>query len=487
MFVGQIKKFFPSFIKKYVFVDKGCLDDLSIFKDFTVIYYDQSQCYKDQFLSCIEQVPENFCIYTNEDYILYDTVNQNKIQLVCDILSKEDHSIGFIKFVKGSENLLGSYKSYDSLFEIDPNDSNFFTQQAAIWRTRTLQSVFYFSPQSHIGGYGGEQQEVVGSDVCRQLKIRGLQYYDGGKLRGQVHYDSNIFPYINTAIVRGKWNILEYYNELMPLFSEYKIKSYLRGYHDLLVSNDSLVSGQTNAPMYIPDELYEKYTRWNGNDILVIHDYRNNSTADMQAEFNKNFTNENLLSSIKRSLNNEENYYGATDSYLYKAFEKYSIGGKSVLITGSAFPWYEGVCIGRNVSKCVVSEYSDRSLSHPLLQYIKPDEINEKFDYILSISSFENDGLGRYGDPLDPDGDLKTMENMKKYLKPGGKMFLSVPIGIDILWWNSRRHYGQYRLPMLLKGWKVLDMYGIDLRSEESFKLFHYGNYQPLLVIEPTS
>jgi hypothetical protein len=98
-----------------------------------------------------------------------------------------------------------------------------------------------------------------------------------------------------------------------------------------------------------------------------------------------------------------------------------------------------------------------------------------------------DEGLGRYGDPLDPDGDLKTMENMKKYLKPGGKMFLSVPIGIDILWWNSRRHYGQYRLPMLLKGWKVLDMYGIDLRSEESFKLFHYGNYQPLLVIEPTS
>jgi Caenorhabditis protein of unknown function, DUF268 len=36
------------------------------------------------------------------------------------------------------------------------------------------------------------------------------------------------------------------------------------------------------------------------------------------------------------------------------------------------------------------------------------------FDAGFSISSFEHDGLGMYGDPLDPDGDLKAMRKMKQ-------------------------------------------------------------------------
>ena len=31
------------------------------------------------------------------------------------------------------------------------------------------------------------------------------------------------------------------------------------------------------------------------------------------------------------------------------------------------------------------------------------------FDVALSISSFDHDGLGRYGDPLEPDNDLRAM------------------------------------------------------------------------------
>ena len=47
--------------------------------------------------------------------------------------------------------------------------------------------------------------------------------------RGLFHYDSNIFPYIATAIVKGKWNYSEYKNELDILFNEYKINKYERG------------------------------------------------------------------------------------------------------------------------------------------------------------------------------------------------------------------------------------------------------------------
>lgn len=45
------------------------------------------------------------------------------------------------------------------------------------------------------------------------------------KKRGMSHYDSSIWPYIATAIVKGRWNFSEYPNELKYLFDEYSIKT----------------------------------------------------------------------------------------------------------------------------------------------------------------------------------------------------------------------------------------------------------------------
>ena len=44
--------------------------------------------------------------------------------------------------------------------------------------------------------------------------------------------------------------------------------------------------------------------------------------------------------------------------------------------------------------------------------------------------SFDHDGLGRYGDPINPDGDLVAMDTVRNVVKEGGVLFLTVPIGI---------------------------------------------------------
>ncbi|MFC1669666.1 DUF268 domain-containing protein [Spirochaetota bacterium] len=117
------------------------------------------------------------------------------------------------------------------------------------------------------------------------------------------------------------------------------------------------------------------------------------------------------------------------------------------------------------------------------------------FDAAFSISSFEHDGLGRYGDPVDPDGDLKAMEKMKKFLKPGGRLVLAVPIGKDSLVWNAHRVYGSLRLPMFLNGWKILKSFGFDKNmlhrdtglaydSDWKEKKIEYPQYQPVFVLE---
>lgn len=105
------------------------------------------------------------------------------------------------------------------------------------------------------------------------------------------------------------------------------------------------------------------------------------------------------------------------------------------------------------------------------------------FDTILSISSFEHDGLGRYGDPLDPYGDLRAMKSCLNMLKPGGKLILSVPVGSGCLVWNIHRIYGAYRLSKLLNDWRLVDYRG----AYQSMFSLPEGNYyeEPVFLLEP--
>jgi SAM-dependent methyltransferase len=53
----------------------------------------------------------------------------------------------------------------------------------------------------------------------------------------------------------------------------------------------------------------------------------------------------------------------------------------------------------------------------------------------------EHVGLGRYGDQLDPDGDLKAMAELKRVLSPGGSLLFVVPIGKPKIMFNGHRIY----------------------------------------------
>ena len=49
------------------------------------------------------------------------------------------------------------------------------------------------------------------------------------------------------------------------------------------------------------------------------------------------------------------------------------------------------------------------------------------FDAIVAISTVEHIGLGHYKDPVDQDGDRKTMTRVGRWLKSGGWAYLDVP------------------------------------------------------------
>ena len=51
----------------------------------------------------------------------------------------------------------------------------------------------------------------------------------------------------------------------------------------------------------------------------------------------------------------------------------------------------------------------------------------------------EHVGLGRYGDPINPDGSQLAAAELQRVLQPGGRLFLSVPVGRERVCFNAHR------------------------------------------------
>ena len=66
---------------------------------------------------------------------------------------------------------------------------------------------------------------------------------------------------------------------------------------------------------------------------------------------------------------------------------------------------------------------------------------NESIQSISCMHVIEHIGLGRYGDTLDPDGDLKAIAELKRVLAIGGSLLLVVPIGKPAIFFNAHRIY----------------------------------------------
>jgi hypothetical protein len=234
-------------------------------------------------------------------------------------------------------------------------------------------------------------------------------------------------------------------------------------------------------PRNIPAQLYEDYTLGN---LIPVHEWY----LDDSSQKSVIFTIEEVNRFIYKAAQRHNNYYGPTDGYLYAMLDKYadSIKEKKVAIIGSNTPWYESVVLSYG-GYPVTIEYNKIFNEDLRIEVMTVDEYNQNpqvFDAVISISSIEHDGLGRYGDPINPQGDLETMSKIRTILKDEGLFFLSVPVGVDALYWNAHRIYGKLRLPLLLEHWEIIDFAGFshsDLMTSNSV------GHQPVFVLSNRS
>ena len=224
MFFGQIDKHFDNNVSKYIICDDH-LEEIP--ENWKCITYDENLDYAKRVSTSLQKVEEQFCIFHHEDMPLYKKPDFEKLKKYNKILDEND-DISYIKLLRGGvhEDIKEQkvYKDSETLYELMPDHYFLFAVQPSIWKTSELERIYKTCKIEHIREF-----ELVATEICRYFKVKGLYHFNGESKRGLYHWDSDVYPYIATAIVKGKWNISDYNKELIPLTEEYNVDVYKRG------------------------------------------------------------------------------------------------------------------------------------------------------------------------------------------------------------------------------------------------------------------
>ncbi|MCX2431349.1 DUF268 domain-containing protein [Pedobacter sp. GR22-10] len=87
---------------------------------------------------------------------------------------------------------------------------------------------------------------------------------------------------------------------------------------------------------------------------------------------------------------------------------------------------------------------ADLNLSNLLSQKADLTQLffeSNSIECLSCMHTIEHIGLGRYGDPIDPDGDLKAINEIKRVVKKGGSILFVIPVGKSKIMFNAHRIY----------------------------------------------
>ena len=209
MFFGQLKKYVGD-TKIYVAVNE---DDTQI-SDYIRIIYDDKKEYTERWNEILEKIEEETFMFMHEDMILFDKLNFPILEKCIGYVN--DKMLDSVKLILAGEE-----------FQQWPIDTTLVSNQYSkfsIQPTVTRKDIFK-EKVNGVSPLNIWQFEDAITTTGRDFMVR----VGGEQKRGLYHYDSLIFPYVATAINKGKWNLNEYMDVLNPMFEEYNINPFERG------------------------------------------------------------------------------------------------------------------------------------------------------------------------------------------------------------------------------------------------------------------
>ena len=111
-----------------------------------------------------------------------------------------------------------------------------------------------------------------------------------------------------------------------------------------------------------------------------------------------------------------------------------------------------------------------RNLSNLTSHKADLSKLHFESDSVSSLScmhTVEHVGLGRYGDPIDPDGDSDAARELERVLAKGGSLLFVVPIGKPKIEFNAHRIYSY---EMVLEMFKNLTLKEFSLIPDNALE-----------------
>lgn len=175
------------------------------------------------------------------------------------------------------------------------------------------------------------------------------------------------------------------------------------------------------------------------------------------------------------------------------AIERWLRDSCRALVVGSVSPWIEAIlfrCGCREIFTLDIAPIHSEIQEITTVTYSQWEKLELKADLILSFSTVEHIGLGRYGDTEDQEADIKWMRHFAlENLTQGGVHLLGIPVGEMSIYSTAHRIYGPDRMERLLRDWRILEtIFDGRILGEIPFAEEYGGDdwqKQPLIVLEP--
>ena len=87
----------------------------------------------------------------------------------------------------------------------------------------------------------------------------------------------------------------------------------------------------------------------------------------------------------------------------------------------------------------------------------KLDIADDSYTSVSCMHTIEHIGLGRYGDTLDPQGDIKAINELKRITKPDGDILFVTPVGKQRIEFNGHRIYSYELILQLFNSCRLVE------------------------------
>lgn len=226
-YIVRFNKYKTPYASLHLFIDSKPKKE---FQTRDIILYDDKLSYCKRLVHCLKQVSTKYVLYTHEDMILYDKPDWELLGEYVDIL--ENSHFSYIKLLKGGMGLRDLMSGLHPSLRLITNYDWNFSVQPTIWETARLLEVLEDLGKTDPSIW--KLEELAQSYM--KSRIFGLYAFNGcEKKRGMYHWDSAVYPFIATAIVKGQWNTAEYPKEINDLAEEFNIDLSIRGQYEEVV------------------------------------------------------------------------------------------------------------------------------------------------------------------------------------------------------------------------------------------------------------